>query len=366
MANLAKVLAAQALLMVLATVFLFPLWLLPPLDPALTEYTPPRTTLLAVGDILLARQIGVEMQQANDFTLPFQNIAGELRAADIAFGNLEGPFCPRPPFTRRGIIFRVNPRGVEGLLTAGFDVLSVANNHAYDGEETCLQFTVKHLSDNGILPVGAGKTPAEAHAPAIIERNGVRFAFLAYTYAARNEGLEIPLERRVRTVARLDPARVRLDVARARENEQADVVIVSVHDGAEYTRRPGPRTRLFARAAIEAGASVVLGHHPHVARPVERYFDPVSGRTGWIFYSLGNFVFWQNRPSTREALMARLTFNGTLLEKVEALPVTIEAVATPRLATPEEAPGILTRAGVPASLLWPSPVRSARSQRSSR
>jgi poly-gamma-glutamate synthesis protein (capsule biosynthesis protein) len=346
------------MLLLMATAALYPLWLPPPLDPAITEYTPPRTSLLAGGDILLARQIGVQMQQADDFTLPFQNIAGEVRAADIAFGNLEGPFCPRPPFTRRGIIFRVNPRGVEGLLEAGFDVLSLANNHSYDGEATCLQFTVKHLNNNGILPAGAGKTPQEAHAPAIIERNGVRFAFLAYTYAARNEGLEIPPERRVRTVARRDPARVRLDVARA--SRLADVVIVSLHDGVEYTRRPDPRTRRFARAAIEAGASVVLGHHPHVARPVERYFDPASARTGWIFYSLGNFVFWQNRPSTREALMARLTFNGALLEKVEALPITIEAVATPRLATEAEAPGILSRAGVPAPLLWPAPEASRR------
>ena len=330
----------------------------PPLDPALLNYSRPRTTLLAVGDILLARQIGVQMAASGDFALPFRHLAADLRSADIAFANLEGLFCAKPPYTRRGIVFRVDPRAVEGLRHAGLDVVSVANNHTYDGGPRCLEYSLGHLKTNGILPAGAGKSAEEAHAARILTRNRVRFAFLAYTYAARNEGLNLPRSRWVSEVAHRDLPQMQRDVARARE--QADVVIVSLHDGAEYTRRPGFLTRRFARAAIAAGAAVVLGHHPHVAQPVERYFDPESGRDGWVFYSLGNFIFWQNRPHTREAIMARLTFDGARLERVEALPVVIEEFATPRLATPKEAPAILSSAGADGPLLWPAPVRSPR------
>jgi poly-gamma-glutamate capsule biosynthesis protein CapA/YwtB (metallophosphatase superfamily) len=308
---------------------------------------PAETTVVAVGDILLGRRLGRAMAESKDFTLPFRTLGVELAAAGITFGNLEGPFCAEPPYPDAGLTFRVRPQTLEGLRFAGFDVLSLANNHVLDGGSACLRFTLDHLRGAGIRSAGAGENFAEAHAPAVVERGGVKFAFLAYTYAGYNDR---PGAGRF-VVAGRNVENVRRDVTAARE--QADVVLVSLHDGAEYTRRVARETEQFARAAIEAGATAVFGHHPHVPQRVEAY------RGGWIFYSLGNFVFEQRAPGTRTGLMARLTFAGRALERVEAIPVFLEPLSQPRRATTEEARAILQAIGWADSTLWvrskPSP-----------
>jgi poly-gamma-glutamate synthesis protein (capsule biosynthesis protein) len=149
-------------------------------------------------------------------------------------------------------------------------------------------------------------------------------------------------------IAGRNPENVRRDVRAALEH--ADVVIVSLHDGTEYTARVAPETARFAHAAIDAGATVVLGHHPHVPQRVERYHD------GWIFYSLGNFVFEQHTPpETRTALMARVTFAGALLVRAEAVPVVIDGHSQPRLASSEEAAPILRRIDLESQVVWPPP-----------
>jgi poly-gamma-glutamate synthesis protein (capsule biosynthesis protein) len=146
-------------------------------------------------------------------------------------------------------------------------------------------------------------------------------------------------------IAGRNPENVRRDVQAALQ--LADVVIVSLHDGIEYTQRVAQGTQEFSRAAIDAGAIAVLGHHPHVPQRVEPY------KHGWIFYSLGNFVFQQNTPpAVKHALMARLTFAGTSLAQVEILPAIIETFAKPRLATPEEAARMLKSIGIESAVLW--------------
>jgi poly-gamma-glutamate synthesis protein (capsule biosynthesis protein) len=301
-----------------------------------------RTTLVAVGDILLGRSLGTRMEKSGDYAQPFRNVALLLQQADIAFGNLEGPFCGQPPYPGEGMIFRVRPRAIESLAFAGFDVLSMANNHTGDGGNACLTFTLAHLEAAGIAAAGAGANYADAHVPAIVVRNGVRFAFLGYTYAERNDRPES----RQPVVAGRNPASVRQDVAAALK--VADAVIVSLHDGAEYTRRVARETSEFARAAIDSGAVLVLGHHPHVPQRVEMYKD------GWIFYSLGNFVFQQyTPPETQHALLARITFAGARIERVEALPAVIEFHSRPRPATPAEAPRILKPVGLSRAGVYP-------------
>lgn len=311
-----------------------------PPQPAAAEPEPPEITLVAAGDILLGRRLGAMMEQSGDYAYPFSLIADELRAADIAFGNLEGMFCAAPPYPEAGMVFRVRPAAIASLLYAGLDVVSVANNHALDGGEACLAFTLEHLAAAGIAAAGAGLGYDAAHRPAILERGGVRFAFLAYTYAEFND--RPGAERAV--VAGRDPASMARDVAAARA--LADVVLVSLHDGAEYTRRVARETEQFARAAIDAGAAAVLGHHPHVAQRVE----PYNG--GWIFYSLGNFVFHQPFPGTRDALLARLTFRGPRLARVEALPVFIEDYSRPRRVAAEEAAEMMAAIGLESTLLF--------------
>jgi len=305
---------------------------------------PPQTTLVAVGDILLGRSLGTMMEQSKNYSMAFEQIEPELSRADIAFANLEGPFCEEPPYPGEGMVFRVRPAAIAGLVHAGIDVLSVANNHFDNGGDACIRFSLKHVHGAGIATAGAGETYREAHSPAILERHGVRFAFLGYTYADLNDTPEATHP----VIAGRNPEHVREDVAAALR--EADAVIVSLHDGTEYTARVARETEEFCHAAIDAGAAVVLGHHPHVPQHVEQYHD------GWIFYSLGNFVFQQyTPPEVQTALMARITFTGARVDRVEATPLVIEWHSTPRLATREEGAPILARIGLTRPLLWPPP-----------
>jgi poly-gamma-glutamate synthesis protein (capsule biosynthesis protein) len=282
------------------------------------------------------------MEKSRDFAEPFREIAPFLQRADLTIGNLEGPFCESPPYPAEGMTFRVRPTAIEALRFAGFDVMSAANNHMGDGGNACLEYTISHLASANILTVGSGKTYADAHAPAILVRHGVRFAFLGYTYADRNDFSESKLP----VVAGRNPEYVKRDVAGALL--KADAVIVSLHDGAEYTRRVAPETAEFARAAIDAGAVLVLGHHPHVAQRVEQY------KHGWIFYSLGNFVFQQyTPPETQHALLARVTFAGARIERVEALPAVIQYHSRPRPASDKESLRILARIGLSGPNVYP-------------
>lgn len=300
------------------------------------------TTFVAVGDVLLGRSLGTRMGKESDYTLPFQNVAPMLASADIAFGNLEGPFCGEAPYPGEGMTFRVHPRAIESLQFAGFDVMSVANNHFGDGGDACIAFSLAHLKRANIAAVGTGATFEDAHSAAILVRHGVRFAFLAYTYAARNDAPESKLP----VIAGRDPEQVRRDVAAALT--RADVVIVSLHDGAEYTRQVARETLDFSHAAIDAGASLVLGHHPHVPQRIEQY------KGGWIYYSLGNFAFQQYTPKeTQHALIARITFRGAAIEQVEALPAVIEFHSRPRPAASDEVPHILNPIGLSSPFVFP-------------
>jgi len=313
-----------------------------PGGPDLRLLPPAETTLVAVGDILLGRSLGTLMEETKDYSMAFRHIESELSSADIAFANLEGPFCGEPPYYGEGMVFRVRPAAIAGLVHAGIDVLSVANNHFANGGDACMKFSLELAHRSGIATAGAGVTYEEAHRPAILVRHGVRFAFLGYTYADLNDAPEATHA----VIAGRNPARVREDVAAALH--VADAVIVSLHDGTEYTARVAPETEEFCHAAIDAGAALVLGHHPHVPQRIEHYHD------GWIFYSLGNFIFQQyTPPEVQTALMARITFAGARVERVEATPLVIEWHSTPRLATREEGAPILERIGLTEPLQWP-------------
>jgi poly-gamma-glutamate synthesis protein (capsule biosynthesis protein) len=176
------------------------------------------------------------------------------------------------------------------------------------------------LARNGIAAAGTGWSKQSAHQGAVIERRGVRFGFLAYTYDQSN-GNYTDMDDRI---AMMDTDAIYADVQSLLD--RAAVVIVSMHAGAEYQRQPTPWQRQFAHAAIDAGASMVVGHHPHVAQLVESY------RSGVIFYSLGNLVFDQfQRRATQRGLIADVRFIGSRLAGYGVIPVDIVRTV-PRLA----------------------------------
>lgn len=254
-----------------------------------------------VGDIMLDRGVKFHIERGgHDYKFPFLEVADRLNDADVVFGNLEGPVSDKGRDVGGLYSFRFDPRVVEGLNFAGFDVVSIANNHIWDWGRDALVDTVSILESGGIVAVGAGKDEERANKPAIIEVNGINLGFLAYI-TLYPEGLIARGDNP--GVSNPDPENIILAVKNLRE--KVDVVIVSMHWGEEYQTRSNANQRELGRKIIDAGADLVIGHHPHVSQEVERYKD------GWIVYSLGNFVFDQGfSEETMKGLVVEAMVRG--------------------------------------------------------
>lgn len=296
--------------------------------------SPDRVTLVAVGDIMLSRTVADKIDR-HGVDYPFQLTRELTDSADIAFGNLETPITAGRHIRANEMVFRADPDVVGGLQGAGFSVLSLANNHVPNFGPEGVEDTLDALEAADIMPVGAGRNSAEAVGPAVIEVRGTKFAFLAF-----NDTDVVPDSygagpSRAGT-ALMDVASLTAAIQAVRPT--ADVVIVSMHSGTEYVFHPNASQREFARAAIDAGADLVIGHHPHVVQSAERY------RGKYIFYSLGNFVFDQMwSRETREGLAVSFTFEKSELRDVAYHPVVIDDYSQPRLVEGEEAARILAR-----------------------
>jgi poly-gamma-glutamate synthesis protein (capsule biosynthesis protein) len=288
--------------------------------PALAQTPLAQTTLLFGGDVMLSRNVSQRARAQKDSAWPFRNIASVFAAADIACVNLESPFSNVGSLVTKGMIFKAEPDMISGLELAGIDLVSTANNHARDRGSYGLEYTLDHLAAHNIQAVGTAKTQQGAHAGIIIERNSVRFGFLAYTYDANNGNYKDADAR----ICLLDVDQMRTDVAALKS--RADTIIVSMHAGFEYQPKPNKQQTTFARAAVDAGASAVIGHHPHVRQPWEWY------KGAAIFYSLGNLIFDQfQRKETQIGSLAELIFEGPQLTRARVRTVNI-VLTVPKLA----------------------------------
>jgi poly-gamma-glutamate capsule biosynthesis protein CapA/YwtB (metallophosphatase superfamily) len=294
--------------------------------------------VIAVGDVMLGRDVAAEAQ-------PFEAVAPWLHSADLVAGNLECAITEGGTPRAGPYRLRASPVAVAALRGAGFDVLGLANNHALDYGPEGLAETVSRLKGAGIETVGAGPDAQAASQPLIREVRGVRLAFLAFNAVPDPEDRP---EDRGWTPARWDREGAMAAIGAARA--QADGVIVSIHWGYEYDLRSDPAQRDMAQAMLEAGADLVVGHHPHVVQGTEiafRGFGETSEVRGgrFVAYSLGNLVFDQEQGDTRQGLALRAFFDGEGLRAVQALPV--RAGPRPRLMSVEEAAPLLARAQPP-------------------
>ena len=281
----------------------------PPGAPEKREHT-----LLFAGDVMLSRGVGARMESQDDWTLPFEEIAETLRSADLRFCNLECPISDQGRNLHHLYSFRADPRALEGLKAAGFDIVSLANNHAYDWGPAALLDSLERLRAAGIRAVGAGENILAAHYPVLINAGGLRLAFLGYVEIDPKEataGVDRP------GVAWLDPAQVLADIRFARP--LADLVIVCPHWGVEYAVKPARDQVEFAHRMIDAGADLIVGSHPHVVQPLEAYHDR------WIAYSLGNFVFDQKNTATHRGLMLKVTVRDKRIADATPVPIDINS-----------------------------------------
>lgn len=251
--------------------------------------------------------------------------------ADIVFGNVECSLSQHghEPRQRTSTTLRGRPGYAEGLRAAGVNVVSVANNHASQHGDEAFAETVAMLRQSGVACCGVRGDNPWCSAPAIVERNGLRLGFLGYCLRPRQYSPATP------PYAEGDAAAIGCDVERL--SEAVDHVLVSLHWGEEYVAWPSAEEVLLGQRIIEAGAVAILGHHPHVPRPVQRY------RHGVIAYSLGNFasdMIWY--PPLRESIL--LTFELTdKLEQVSVTPMRIDRALLPAPVEPSNAEAVVPR-----------------------
>lgn len=289
--------------------------------------------MTAVGDIMLSRAVEQKMIEYNDYEYPFLKTAEITNKADIIFGNLETTIIEGRVIKSEEMIFRTDPRSIGGLKLAGFNVLSIANNHIMNFGKAGLESTIKILDENNISHIGAGIGKEEIYKPVIKNIKGTAFAFLGFTYNSDQRRLP---NGDVYGVANMEIEKMKENVRKAKlEN---DIVIVSMHAGTEYKTSSSSFQENFARSAIDAGARLVIGSHPHVVQNVEKYND------GYIIYSLGNFVFdqmWSNE--TRLGAIAEIDFKGKKIDSINFIPIKIYDYSQPQIIEGEEREMILER-----------------------
>ncbi len=272
-----------------------------------------RITIAAVGDLLfhasLQRQALRGRGSYAEFWWPVRNI---LEDADITYGNLEGTVAEgvaaggrdvQDPGRRldgrvytgavNGMIFNYHPSLIGDLKDSGFDIVSTANNHAGDRGVLGVDRTIDALERGGLPFAGTRRRGEEQLRPwsTIIEANGVRVAFIACTYGS-NGGADSG--GRMLNCYR-DREVVFGEIRWSAEDPDVDAVVLTPHWGIENSTTPLPSDRVYAREAIDAGADVIIGAHPHVLQPWEKVTTR-SGREGLVIYSLGNFI--SNQPWT--------------------------------------------------------------------
>lgn len=294
-------------------------------------------SLIFVGDIMLSRVVAQKIKIHQDYNYPFLGMRDFLKTGDVVFGNLETAIFEGREIKINEMVFRSDPQVAEALYNGGFSILSLANNHTMNFGSSGLIYTIKYLTDAGIQFVGAGENEVQAYQPVYIEKNGWRFAFLAY-----NDSDVVPVSYRAQEnkagTAFMDIAKMTEAVKEAKQN--ADVVIVSMHAGNEYEKQPSQRQIDFAHAAIDAGANLIIGHHPHIIQPAEKY----NGQ--YIFYSLGNFIFDQKWPETREDVVLKIIVGQQGISKIEPYAVFIEDFSQPTFLEGDRAKEIISRLGL--------------------
>jgi poly-gamma-glutamate capsule biosynthesis protein CapA/YwtB (metallophosphatase superfamily) len=258
-------------------------------------------TLLAVGDIWLRTQ-----EEAN----PFERIKSALAGKDILFGNLETCLTDSGKGAEKRWVLASPPGHAAYLSDAGFDLFNVANNHTLDRGREGFLSTLQVLEERGLSYVG-GAAEQRTQEGKIIEKNGIKLGFLGYTTGRFRRPSGISL-------FRLDERTIRADIRRLEDH--CDHVVLSLHWGMEHVDHPSPGQIALAHRLIDAGATLILGHHSHTVQGIEEY------RGGLIAYSMGNFQFDSGWPPgvSNTSMILKVEFDASGIARHEVIPCWID------------------------------------------
>lgn len=277
------------------------------IEVLLTPAPVPEITFVFVGDINLGREVNFQINQRKDFTFPFQKTETIIKGADLAIANLEGPLIENCPLMRAGMKFCGQKENIQGLIFAGFDLVNLANNHINNYGPQGVEETIRFLEESRIDYFDSEKIVFK-------EVKNLKIAFLGFDDTIK------PIEE-PRLIEKIKTAQ-----------EETDLVVVNFHWGQEYQSQPSERQKYLSRVAIDNGAEIIIGHHPHILQPLEYYQEKP------IFYSLGNFVFDQMwSQETRIGIIVLITIKEKQIIKTGLIPVRIENYCQPEpISEPEK------------------------------
>lgn len=288
-------------------------------------------TLNALGDIIIGRTVYEQESKRGDYTSSFSKVADSTKNADLTIADAEWTAADGIPYPLVGMSFASPSRSLDGLSFAGVDAVSLANNHSMNGGVGPFESMMSSLKARNIGYYGAGSNSTEAHSPYVTTVKGTRVALLGYS-AIPGDVEAGPTNTGIAFV-KIPPwyptneayiAQMEADIKAAKD--QSDVVISVFHWSEEYTHQQSDTMRQVAHRAIDAGATMVVGSHPHWVQGIEWY----NGHL--ITYSLGNFVFDQEQMlETKQGMFLTATFDGSSLVGAKYTPIQIEQYYQPHL-----------------------------------
>ncbi|MFH1211095.1 MAG: CapA family protein [archaeon] len=268
-------------------------------------------TITAVGDVTLAGHFNKKMEELkkNAYSYPFSQVKKHLEDS-ITIANLETALTEHEGKTPKKFNFKGKPEYTKCLTAGSIEIVNIANNHSFDYGEKGLEDTIKALERENIAYCGGGLNIEKAREPKIVEKDGIKIAFLGYAQVGR----EFKARENKPGIAPGIEDYVKEDVRKAKE--KSDIVVVSFHYGVELAEKPNEQQKKISRTAIDSGADIVLGHHPHVVQGIEKY------KQGIIFYSLGNFCFGGNsNPTDKDSFIAKIKVNKYGIQELDIIPV---------------------------------------------
>lgn len=265
-------------------------------------------TLLFVGDLMQHSPQFMHARQPDgtfNYDICFEEVKPYIEAADIAIGNLEVTLGG-PPYTGYPC-FSAPDDWLWAIKKTGFDVLTTSNNHCLDRGKRGLERTLTMTDSAGILTLGTYRNAEERQQryPLLVEQNGIRFAFITYTYDMNGFEVEAP-----NVVNVIDTTQMKRDILMAR-TMHPDVIIAIIHWGTEYKLLPDSYQRFHGQWLLEHGVDHIIGGHPHVIQPTE--YVPYADKPDYhlVVWSQGNFISNMSAPHTTEGTMITLTFRKT-------------------------------------------------------
>ena len=298
--------------------------------PIVTKIENKHLSMSVIGDIMCHNTQYKDAYNSStstyDFSYVFEDIKSYISEADIAIGNLETTFAGKDRGYSNYPTFNTPEQLAYNLKDFGIDVLSTANNHCMDTSFSGLVSTLNYLDDAGISHTGTNATEENQDEILIKDINGIKIAFLAFTYGTN--GITVPSDKSF-AVNLIDDDFI-LEQLSLAKTQNPDLICVSMHWGIEYQTKQNSEQERLANLLFENGVDVILGSHPHVLQPMEKRtitLEDGSTKDCFVIYSLGNFMSGQTYPNTRNSVILNINFTKsgetgkTTIDSVSYVPI---------------------------------------------